>query len=87
MSAFLGSPHLADLVLAVLLVETLALVLLKSGAGDRGRRIDIATAALPGLFLLLALRAAMGGGGATWVALWLAASFPAHLFDLWRRRP
>jgi hypothetical protein len=84
MSAFFGSPHMVDLVLVVLLVETLALVFLRSAVTSW---INIAAAALPGLFLLLALRAALAGGGWVWVALWLAASFPAHLFDLWRRPP
>jgi hypothetical protein len=36
--------------------------------------------------LLLALRAALTGAGAIWVAAFLTASFPIHLIDLARRR-
>ncbi|MET3827605.1 MULTISPECIES: hypothetical protein [Sphingomonas] len=41
---------------------------------------------LPGAMMLLALRAALTGLAWPWIALALAASFPAHLADLARRR-
>ncbi len=87
MSALFASGHAVDLVLVVLALE-LALI----GIGRRRRgvpvhRLNLVIAALPGLFLLLALRAALTGSGWPWVALCLAASFPAHLADLSRRRP
>jgi hypothetical protein len=40
---------------------------------------------LPGALMLLALRAALLGLCWPWIALALAASFPAHLADLRRR--
>jgi hypothetical protein len=53
----------------------------------RGWRPDAAALRLlPGALLLLALRAALTGQAWPWIALALAASFPAHLADLARRR-
>jgi hypothetical protein len=40
---------------------------------------------LPGLFLLLALRAALVGEAWTRIAMLLALALVAHLGDLWRR--
>lgn len=81
-----GAPLVVDLVLAVLALEAVALLLLhrRTGAGLGPR--DVAAKLLPGLCLLLALRAAGGGGPA--VVLWLAAAGVAHAVDLrrdWRR--
>ncbi len=45
----------------------------------------IVLAFLPGILILLAVRAALTGAGWPWVALALAASFPAHLADVRRR--
>ena len=78
MSAFFASGHAVDLVLAVLLVEAVVLV--------ARRRATMLTALLPGVFILLGLRAALTQAGWPWVAAALAASFPAHLVDLYRRR-
>ena len=47
--------------------------------GEAGLRL------LPGALMLLALRAALTGAGWPWIALALAASFPAHLADIARR--
>lgn len=55
----------------------------------RRRRSPAATivlAFLPGALILLAVRAALTASGWPWVALALAAAFPAHLADLRRRR-
>ncbi|WP_439814962.1 hypothetical protein [Zavarzinia sp. CC-PAN008] len=75
------SGHVVDLILAVLVLEVLALGLW------RRRLMAMLVAALPGACLLLALRCALTDAGWPWVALWLALSFPAHLLDLWRRPP
>jgi hypothetical protein len=39
----------------------------------------------PAVLMMLALRVALTGGAWTWVALFLALSFPIHLADLRRR--
>ena len=46
------------------------------------RPIDIVLMLLPGLFLMLAIRAALDGAAWPWVPLSLAASLIAHLADL-----
>lgn len=79
MTGLFASGHAVDIVLAVMLAEAAFLIV-------RGR--DAATvglAFLPGALILLAVRAALTGAGWPWVALALAASFPAHLADLHRR--
>jgi hypothetical protein len=40
---------------------------------------------LAGALLLLALRVALTGGNVWWIAGFLTASFPAHVFDVARR--
>lgn len=75
-----ASGHVADLVLLVLAVEFAWLT--------RGRGWGAATAAfrlLPGALMMVALRLALTGADWPWIALALAASFPAHLIDLSRR--
>jgi len=74
MTDFAQSTYLVDLVLAVVAVETIALVLLW-----RWRRRGIApTQLLPnlaaGAFLLLALRGALSGASWIWLAACLAAA-------------
>jgi hypothetical protein len=72
-----------DIVLAVVALEMAigAIVL-----GRRTAKLDLLFALAPGFLLLLALRAALTGAGAVWVATFLTASFPIHLIDLARRR-
>jgi hypothetical protein len=76
---------IADGILAVLAAEILGLSVWRARAGTPQRLSSDISAALPGVFLLLALRAALTAAGPYWVALWLACSFPAHLVDVYRR--
>jgi hypothetical protein len=78
MSAFVSSGHVVDLALILLMVEAM-------WATFRGHRGRLVLSLLPGACLLLALRASLTGEHWVWVALWLSASLPAHLIDLWRR--
>jgi hypothetical protein len=87
MGAFLLSPHIVDAILLILGLEVAVLTLLRPGISLERRLGSLVIAALPGALLLLALRAVLSGAGWPWVALFLAASFPAHLADLWRRPP
>jgi hypothetical protein len=87
LSAFFASGLATDLVIAVLVVEVVVIALWRRRHGQSARLANLIAAALPGLCLVMALRAALIGGDWTVVALWLAASFPAHLVDLWRRPP
>lgn len=72
---------MVDFVLVVVAFEVVWLV-----AGRRLPPGQVAFAVLPGVFLLLALRAALAGMDGLWIAALLAASFPAHLADLAHRR-
>ncbi len=87
MGALPHSPHIVDVVLLVLVAEIVVMTLFRPYGTATARLSRLSTAALPGILLLLALRAALGQAGWGWILLCLAASFPAHLIDLWRRPP
>jgi hypothetical protein len=68
------------LVLAVLAVEALVVgLILKGKAGP------ILLGLLPGLCLVLALRASILDQSVQWIGFWITASLPAHLADLRNR--
>ena len=85
-SALLVSPHLIDLVIVFTFVEAVLLLWLRR----RGNRNGIGTISpaaigfmlLPGVFLLLAARAALADAAWPWVPAALAAALVAHLLDL-----
>ncbi len=80
MTWLFASGHAVDIVLAVMLVEAIALI-------ARGRAATtVVFALLPGALMLLALRGALVGAAWPWIALALGASFPVHLADLRPRR-
>lgn len=85
MVEFFGSGRIVDLVLAVMVVEALALGLYfrhtSSGISFTDLLINLAS----GTCLLFALRAALTGQSWTWVAVALVASLIGHLLDLSRR--
>ena len=79
MAEFFSSGHAVDAVLAVLLVEALILKM-------RGKLwVDVVALLLPAILMMVALRAALTGMDWPFIALPLAASFPVHLYDLYRR--
>jgi hypothetical protein len=80
MRDFFSSGHAVDIVLAVLAVETLGLLV-----WSRRQPLNVLQPILPGVFLLLALRASLTNSGWIWIGLWMTLSLPAHLADLWRR--
>lgn len=80
MSALFASGRAVDIVLMVMLVEAAVLIFRRRTAAA-----TIVLAFLPGALILLGVRAALTGAGWQWVALALAASFPAHLLDVRRR--
>lgn len=72
--------HAIDLILGIVLLEALWLM------RWQGWTLRAAAACLlPGVILLLALRAALVGMAWPWIALALVLSFPAHLADLMLR--
>ncbi len=85
MKEFFASGHAVDFVLLVLAVEAAILIAMRAPGAKIRQLASPLLPLLPGVFLLLALRAALTGTSWVWVALWLACSFPAHLADLLRR--
>ncbi|NGM21548.1 hypothetical protein G3576_16110 [Roseomonas stagni] len=85
MEAFFASGRVADLVLLVLLLEAAALALWHRRTGRGLAPAAILGLAMPGVALVLALRAALVGAGWGWVAAALSAAFAAHLLDVWLR--
>lgn len=92
MQRIFSSPHIIDLVVALTVLEAIGLLLARRRFGDRTpggcggiRPIGIVLMLLPGLFLMLAVRAALDGAAWPWVPAALAAALVAHLADLRQR--
>jgi hypothetical protein len=85
--ALFTSGRAIDLVLAIIAVEFAVLAWRRSRTAAPGvAMLDVALWLAPGVCLLMALRCALTGAPWTWVWAWLAASLPAHVADLIRRR-
>jgi uncharacterized membrane protein YjjP (DUF1212 family) len=84
METLFASGRIVDIVIAFMVVEAVALLVARRW-GSRLTPLDIALLLLPGLFLLLAMRAAVSGDGWHLVAVWLLAALVAHLADLAQR--
>lgn len=84
MSEFFTSGRAIDVALLVVAVEVTLLLAMK-GKGRWLAPLDLLGQLLAGALLLLAVRCALTGASYLWTAGLLAASFPAHLFDLFRR--
>jgi hypothetical protein len=83
MPALIAPEHLIELVLALIVLELLALagVAALGRGGALLRRMGPTAAA--GLFLALSLQALQGGSA--WLPLWLACAGAAHGLDWWLR--
>ena len=77
--------RIVDLIIALMVAEALVLGLLYRRTGKGVSLADLLPNMLAGLFLLLALRAALTGAPWTWIALSLIAALIAHLADVVRR--
>lgn len=88
MAEFFASGRIIDLVLAIVVVETLCLAAFRLRTGDGLPVAALVVNLLSGAALMLALRAALVQAGWIWVAVPLCASFVVHLGDLalrWER--
>jgi hypothetical protein len=85
MNEFLSSGLAIDLVLVVVALEIIAIFTIPRLRAFGFTPIDVLGQLLAGAMLLLAVRCALTQAPWPWTALFLAASFPAHLFDLSRR--
>jgi hypothetical protein len=85
MQSLVASGRIVDLILLFMLVEAAALLVYRRLTGRGLKPLNLALTLLPGLFLLLALRAGLTGDAWTAVLAWLGAALLAHLADLLRR--
>jgi hypothetical protein len=77
-----ASPGLVDLVLVLTCAEAACLALWRrAGHGALSCR-DVALLLLPGVFLMLALRAALAGATWPWVPVALGGALMTHVLDL-----
>jgi len=86
MDEFVTSGRAVDLVLAFVVIEAIVLMAYRKVTGRGLRPLRVVLLLLPGVCLLLALRAALVGGAPLTVAAWLTAALFAHLADLWQRQ-
>ncbi len=85
MYEFVESGSIVDMVIALVLIEGVALVALRSIIGRGPGRLDIICNLAAGLALMMALRDALAEKSMAAIALWLTLSLVAHLLDLWLR--
>lgn len=80
-AGLIESGRIADVAIALLLVEAVLLLLLR-GRGAARSRAGLLVHLAAGGALLLALRAALTGAGPGAIAGWLLAALVAHAADL-----
>jgi hypothetical protein len=81
-----SSGHVVDVALAFIALEFVVLSLRAVTSARVARMVCLVHALGPGVCLMLALRCALVGAGPLWIALWLAASLPLHIWDVASRR-
>lgn len=85
LAALIDSGRIVDLILIFVILEALAIFAYHRRRGRGLAPFQLAGLLLPGICLLLALRAALGDAAWPWVALWLTAALVLHLADLRQR--
>lgn len=85
MAELLASGRLVDLIIALVVIEAIALFIYRLVSGRGIALSDLLPNILAGAFLLIALRFALSDGGWMIISLSLAAAGVAHVIDLTRR--
>ena len=85
MAELFASGRIVDLIVALVVVEAAVLIALHRSRRRGPGAATVIAMLVPGVFLLLALRAALTAAPWTTIALWLAAALVAHLTDVARR--
>jgi hypothetical protein len=80
------SGHVVDIALAFIAVEFVVLTLRATKGGRVARITTLVHALGPGVCLMMGLRCALVGAGPLWIAAWLTASLPLHIWDVMSRR-
>ena len=82
MAGLFASGRVVDVILALVVLEGVALIVLQRIRGHGPRLAILLPNLLSGAFLLLALRAALAGAWWGWIGLCLTGALLAHLADL-----
>jgi hypothetical protein len=85
MSDLFASGRIVDVALGVIVLELAALLVFRQRLAPGLKPLDLIGQLSAGFMLLLGVRCAVGGVDYRVTLALLAASFPAHLFDLSRR--
>ena len=85
MNELLAGPRLIELIIAITVLEAVALTLYHRLTGKGVAPKEFAANLLSGLCLMLALRNALLSHSGVVTALFLSASGVVHASDLWRR--
>ena len=85
MAEIISSGRIADIIIALMLLEGLALYVFNRMSGRGIPFPEIAGNFMAGICLLLAMRAGLSGAAWWWPALWLGLALAGHLADLWAR--
>lgn len=87
MAALFASGRIVEIILALVLVEGIALAILHARTGRGPAPLPLACNLAAGAALMLALRASLVGAEWTAVSGWLVAALAAHCGELgWRLR-
>ena len=84
-AGFFPLSGLVDAVIALTLIEGIALLAYRRLTGRGPAALDCIVNLLSGLCLMVALRCALGNAGWPWVVFWVAASGVAHAVDMKQR--
>jgi len=87
MEALFDSGRVIDLILALMVVEAIALAALYYTTGRGIAPVRLWPNLFAGAFLMLALRASLTGAGPIAIGSWLALGLVGHLTDLALRWP
>ena len=85
MAELFASGRIIDLILALVVLEVLAVAMFRRRTGRGIAFLDFVASLAPGVALLLALRAQAGGHAWTQVAVWLTVALLMHVVDVARR--
>jgi hypothetical protein len=75
-----------DIALGFIALEFVYLLARANAESRKAKVRELVLALGPGICLMLAVRCAITGADALWIAFWLAASLPLHLADGVRRK-
>jgi hypothetical protein len=85
MQQLIESGRIADVILAIIMLELVGLLVLRHMLKRGPKLLDVIGTLLSGVFLIAALRSGITGAHWTITASFLLAALLSHVFDIWRR--